>query len=387
MRLPDAGRGRSKLRPYGQLIGRFLFGVAGLATGVCPAQDLAVVSAASYGSSVSPESIVAVFGKDLGSTSLDAMLDSSGQLPTRLGGFSVTVAGRPAGLLFVSPTQVNLVVPAGTLVGEVEVIGDTADGSTLRGVARVELVSPALFSLDASGGGPGAILNATTGRGPPFMVETAEIPGADQRTRLSLFGAGLRFADSVDVEVMDEDGKLLRLGVEFAGPAPGFLGLDQVNAVLTRELDGAGLVSLRVIADGRDSNVVTTVVESTDRPTAPQPLQGRVVTGPVVFAVCSVIPGQPSSPCLAYPFDHEWSESTSPHGIAAYELQTAMGNVVRVAGDVTFYTEWRVQLGDTECSPEPSTQTLFWNVQAIDTLGNRSEESRFGVFEIGPCFD
>jgi hypothetical protein len=53
----------------------------------------------------------------------------------------------------------------------------------------------------------------------------------------------------------------LPLTVEYAGPAPGFFGLDQVNVVLGRELDGVGSVELQVTASGRASNKVSAVLD------------------------------------------------------------------------------------------------------------------------------
>ena len=122
-----------------------------------------------------------------------------------------------------------------------------------------------------------------------------------------------------------------------------------------------------------------------ERPSTPQPPERIIFADPVVFGLCSVIPGQPDQPCLAYPFQHDWSASESPHGIAAYEVRTALGDFVTVPGDETTFTEWRVQLSDTQCSPEPSTQVFSWSVRAVDERGVRSNESRFGVIEIGPC--
>jgi hypothetical protein len=47
------------------------------------------------------------------------------------------------------------------------------------------------------------------------------------------------------------------MSVEFAGAAPGFFGLDQVNVLLPPEIDGAGTVSLALSADDFSANVVT----------------------------------------------------------------------------------------------------------------------------------
>ena len=116
--------------------------------------------------------------------------------------------------------------------------------------------APGVFTSDASGSGPGAILNAVTYTPAPFVVQTAD-NGADTRTRIAVYGTGIRHADSVTAQVQDPVGNRIPLRVEFAGAAPGFFGLDQVNLLLPPELDGAGTVSLTLTADGRTANVVT----------------------------------------------------------------------------------------------------------------------------------
>jgi hypothetical protein len=123
-------------------------------------------------------------------------------------------------------------------------------------VALVSAAAPGVFTNDASGSGPGAILNAVTYTPAPFVVQTAE-NGADTRTRIAVYCTGIRHADSVTAQVLDSLGNQISLRVEFAGAAPGFFGLDQVNLLLPPDLDGAGTVSLTLTADGRTANVVT----------------------------------------------------------------------------------------------------------------------------------
>ena len=87
-------------------------------------------------------------------------------------------------------------------------------------------------------------------------METPQNPGSDKRTRLAIYGTGLRFADSVTVAGRDVAGNLWNLPVEYAGPAPGFFGFDQVNVVLPPEASAAGLMSLTASTDSALSNAV-----------------------------------------------------------------------------------------------------------------------------------
>ncbi len=240
----------------------------------------ATVSAASFGTPVAPDSLVSIFGTRLSTRVVQAQLDARGQLPMELDGTTVEINGRPAPLIFVSPDQINCVVPADTDVGAASVVVRARSaGFISRGTVPVRTVAPALFSLDASGAGRGAILNAVTFRLDPFAIETPENPGSDRRTRLAVFATGLRLAGnpqrdpsvtnvapSVRAEARDATGRLWPLAVEYAGAAPGFFGLDQVNVVLPPEADATGVVVLTVIAESSPSNSVTLTVRSLAAP-------------------------------------------------------------------------------------------------------------------------
>src|ERR1700693_977526 len=86
-----------------------------MATMVTPAQSQVLpqitsaggVNAASYAQTISPGSIVSIFGTNLANSIATA---SGIPLPTELGGSSVTVNGTKAPLFFVSPNQINFQV-------------------------------------------------------------------------------------------------------------------------------------------------------------------------------------------------------------------------------------------------------------------------------------
>ena len=242
---------------------------------------LAVVSTGDYTPRVAPAAIASVFGKNLAARTELAPSNSSGALPTVLGGVAVQVNGRDAGLFFVSPGQINIEIPEATESGaaEVVVIG-AANAVVARGSIDIQPAAPALFSSDGTGRGAGAILNAVTYRPGPFDAQTAANPGGDKRTRLAIYGTGLRFAPvllsryesssnvAAYVKLMGRspDGRLWELPVEYAGPAPGYHGLDQVNAVLPLELDGAGEIQLLAMVGGNLSNTVFATVRGSKGP-------------------------------------------------------------------------------------------------------------------------
>jgi uncharacterized protein (TIGR03437 family) len=278
-------------------------------SGQTTSATVTVVSAASYAPGIAPDSLAAVFGQALAGRVVVAELDARGHLPVTLDGTQVTINGRPAPLVFVSPLQINCLVPSATEIGEATVIVTSSSTATAQGKLRVQQTAPGIFTLDGSGKGVGAMLNAQTFLQGPFRVETFDNPGSDKRTRLAIYATGLRYAGSALKQAQRRAGEPLavrshlrdtarRLGaaavmtlepdagprpadatghvtvqasspaigsrpllVESAGPAPGFFGLDQVNVVLGRELDGAGSVELQLTANGRVSNRVTAVLE------------------------------------------------------------------------------------------------------------------------------
>jgi len=225
---------------------------------------IVVVSAASYQPVVSPNSLASLFGTGLSDDTAAAQLDATGQLPTQLAGASVMINGNTAPLLYVSPTQINFLVPASTDIGTAAVIVQSV--TQFIGTMQVRNVAPAIFSTAGSGQGPGAILNAVTFAGGPFLVETPANTGSDKRTRLAVFATGLRYAGNpahdpakanaaIQVQAHDHLGNVY--AVEYAGAAPGFFGLDQINLIVPSAADGTGTLSLTIAAEGYVSNTVT----------------------------------------------------------------------------------------------------------------------------------
>ena len=252
---------------YSGLLWTVLFTTVGSLCG----QTIVVTSAASYERRIAPDSLASIFGSGLTDATLSTVLDPTGSLPTQAGGVSVEIDGKKAGIIFVSPGQINVWVPPSVGTGDVPVVVRRSDGTVIGSTtATVRNAAPALFSADATGRGPAAAQNGVTYALAPFVVRTQENPGEDKRTRLTLYGTGLRFAGErgerpqggnvaafVEARAYGEDAQVFDLSVEYAGPTPNFFGLDQVNVVLPNELDGEGLVTVMVTTAGQASNTVS----------------------------------------------------------------------------------------------------------------------------------
>ena len=122
-----------------------------------------VVNAASYADGpISPGELVTIFGTGIGpATPAGAIVDPvTGKLFTNIGGVQVLFSGVPAPVIYASSTQVSAVAPyeiasfANPSV-RIEYAGETSNADQVT----LATTAPGLFAQNASGSGPGAILN------------------------------------------------------------------------------------------------------------------------------------------------------------------------------------------------------------------------------------
>jgi uncharacterized protein (TIGR03437 family) len=239
--------------------------------GVIPA--VTVQSAAAIEYTIPPDSIASMYGVNLAATTASA---PSQPLRTILGGATLMVTDangtqRPAPLLYVSPTQINLVVPDGTAAGNATfTVTNGATSPTATGA--VQPVAPALFSADGSGTGVAAATAIQTQANNP-QVQTP-IPvyqcgssgcseagisvSAAAPVYVSFYGTGIRNASSLGNVSVSING--MNQQVLYAGPAPGFTGLDQVNVALNPALSQTGSINVALTVDGQSTSSVTNTV-------------------------------------------------------------------------------------------------------------------------------
>ncbi len=229
----------------------------------------AVVGAADFlGGPVAPGEIVTIFGKGLGPTNETALLaiDSNGRAADYLADTQVLFDGVPAPVIFVTDQQVSVVVPfdaAGRPT--VEMLLTHLDQISPPVELPVQAMSPALFTIDASGEGPGAILNQD------FTLNTPANP-ASQGSVVMLYGtgSGLWQGGNVDGELVTE---LLQPekpvsveigGVEvpvgYAGGAPGLINaVIQINAEITLDVPRGDAVPVIFTVGEESSKAAVTV--------------------------------------------------------------------------------------------------------------------------------
>ena len=208
---------------------------------------VATVSSASYREDNSPESIVSAFGNGLASTTLIA---STQPLPHSLDDVNVLVDGRQARLFFVSPNQINYQIPTETPSGLANVVISKSGEIVSQGTIQVSNVALSLFTADASGqGAPAGLLLRVKANGEQVyeslvrfdasqnkLVPATIVRRSGEQLYLILFGSGLRnapnsdgnsangVAESVEVTIGGINAQVI-----YAGVAPGYVGLEQIN--------------------------------------------------------------------------------------------------------------------------------------------------------------
>jgi uncharacterized protein (TIGR03437 family) len=202
-------------------------------------QPNGVVNAGSFlPGPVAPGELVTLIGSGIGPVSAHQPTGSASS--NTLGGTSVLFNGIPAPLLYAAPTQINAIVPFGVSGKTTAQVTVTAQDHTIASVAlAVAASAPAIFTLDTSGSGPGAILNQDSSVNSPsnsaakgsiiaiFATGAGQTnpPGVDGHVTQTVLPAPLL---PVSVRIGGLDCKVV-----YAGAAPELIsGVVQVNAVV-----------------------------------------------------------------------------------------------------------------------------------------------------------
>jgi uncharacterized protein (TIGR03437 family) len=203
-------------------------------------------------------------------------------LPIELNGVTVSINGAAAGLYFVSPGQINFVVPlglaptAGTATYPVLI---NNNGATIRATIQIVIAQPDIFTLtNTFGSNRASVLNVTNplsaGSPEPFNVTTTYINSSGntvtEPTILRIFLTGARrITDPTQVTV--RIGTTDIVGTATAATTPVKIsptdlpGTDQIDVTLPAALAGAGDVPVII-------TIVSGGVTTTSRPadTAPR---------------------------------------------------------------------------------------------------------------------
>ena len=218
-----------------------------------------VISASSFGGylSVAPATWIEIYGQNLATTLTQtwAGTDFNGtNAPTAIGattgivGTSVTVAGIPAYVYYISPGQIDVQVPSGVPSGLQPLVVTTAGGTSAAYYVTVNAVEPGMLS-------PAAFLikgaqyivaqfSNTTVYVLPVNVGGIQTARAKPGDSITLYGIGFggvtpTIAAGQVVQVLNSVQGAVKItfagvsaNVTYAGLAPGYVGLYQFNVTV-----------------------------------------------------------------------------------------------------------------------------------------------------------
>ncbi len=235
-------------------------------------QIFGVVSASAFGefSAISPGSWIEIYGTNLAvGTRTWGSSDFNGvNAPITLGGTSVTIGGMPAYVDYISPEQVNVLVPGGVSTGPQPLVLATAAGASSPFTVTVNATEPGLLAPSnfKIGGTQYVVAQFPDGTyvAPPGAISGVISNIAQPGDTIVIYGIGFGSVDpSVPPGQLVSGANTLALpftisfggvaaaSIAYDGLAPGYTGLYQFDVVvpavpggnagpLTFTLNGAG---------------------------------------------------------------------------------------------------------------------------------------------------
>lgn len=228
-----------------------------------------IVSASAFGgfTSVSPGSWIEIYGSNLASDmrSWDSSDFNGASAPTTLDGTSVSVGGQAAFIDFISPGQVNALIPSNVATGPQQITLKTAGGTTASVDITVNAVQPGLLATPSFkvGGVQYAVALFSDGT---YVLPEGVIAGLASRPakpgdEIVLYGVGFGpVTPNIPAgEVVSQSNALpssfhmslggLPLTTAYAGLAPNYTGLYQFNITVPGTA-ATGAIPLTFAVDG-----------------------------------------------------------------------------------------------------------------------------------------
>ncbi len=242
------------------------------------AGQLAVVSSAHYLPTPTPGSLCSAFGTKLAvpiaqlepSSSLYQRNGTTVEILDSLGRIHRTPLFFAASVADGSYDQVNFYLPEEVAPGTAVVTITASTGEVSQGAITIQPFAPAIFTQQQNGKGEAAVIGTTDGVTFDYGFAKQD-PNRD--VYVSLFGTGWRFANQAQggkaLEFVSEVAaprntvtvEINRQPVEvlYAGPQPEYLGLDQINLKLPRDLQPGVYPMVIKIGDQMSNEVLLRV--------------------------------------------------------------------------------------------------------------------------------
>jgi endoglucanase len=175
-------------------------------------------------------------------------------------------ASTSAGLVFVSPGQINLQMPAGLALGRATLTVSNNGSQVASGGITITAEGPAIFTANTAGYGVAA---AQVVRTAADLTQTYEPVATFDATQNQFVAMPISFGAPSDQQTLVLYGTGIGAGpytaqiggvslpVAYAGPQNQYPGLDQANINLPRSFAGAGQVNVVVTSGGVPANTVT----------------------------------------------------------------------------------------------------------------------------------
>jgi len=239
-------------------------------------------NAANFFARYSPGMLTTLFPSRNSNFGSDTVTESTNPVPTTLGDVQVLVAGVPSPLLYVSPSQINFMIPSSTPVGsdlvEFQVVRASTNAVLASFVYKIDPYSPGLFlhgSRDANGTAPLAAINLQDN-----SINDGTHP-AKAGTMISLYGTGQGVVPGAP-----PDTQAVTTGVSTPiTPRVYFGGVEALNAVsysglAPQEIGGVWQINVTIPANTAPGPV-NVVVSIADIGSAQDPVSGKFFFGTI----------------------------------------------------------------------------------------------------------
>jgi uncharacterized protein (TIGR03437 family) len=215
---------------------------------------------------LAPGMIFSLFGSNLAE---GKNLASQIPLPRTLGNIKATIGGYEAPLFYADSGQVNAQVPFELTPGVATLVVTGKDAAGAPGTVTIVNAQPGVFTVSQSGTGQGVVLDGLNN-----LVDSSHAVKAGEAVVIYATGLGAtspavatgQAAPAVPPLALVTTPVKVTIGgveaaVEFAGLAPGFVGLYQVNARVPAGVTAGNAVALVLTQNGVASNTVTIAVK------------------------------------------------------------------------------------------------------------------------------
>jgi uncharacterized protein (TIGR03437 family) len=227
---------------------------------IAPAGIMSAAGATPDGT-MAPGSVISIYGNSLAPA---LQIGATNPLPQSLGNITVTINNYILPLLFVSPTQINAQLPSELVDGNYTLLVHQTGQPDVTGSLTVSRDAPGMFTQSNTLNQP--LVLALHADGSLVTFDSPAIRGE----QISIFGTGFgpyatTIVDGFFVPATPTtnvaDPVILNVGAiaktpDFAGAAPGMVGMTVVQMTITDDLPTATTVNLSVMVNSKQSTTV-----------------------------------------------------------------------------------------------------------------------------------